>query len=72
MSMIAALLVASQTVPVATVQAAPYNLSDCRTIFIPMNFDPQRPVYDRRAKGKSKPMQKQQPAPRPCLTRASG
>jgi hypothetical protein len=72
MSILAAFLVATQTMPMATVQAAPYNPSDCRTIFIPMNFDAQRPIIDRRAKGKSRPMQKQQPMPRPCLTRASG
>ncbi len=76
MSVIAAILVATQSVSapatsVASVQAVPYNLSDCKTVFIPMNFDPQRPA-DKRVRGKSRPMQKQQPNPRPCLTRASG
>lgn len=72
MSILAAFLVASQSLPMDMVQAAPYNPSDCRTVFIPMNFDAQRPIIDRRAKGKSRPMQKPQPMPRPCLTRASG
>jgi hypothetical protein len=73
MSVIAAIIIVAQSVSVQTVQMARYNLSDCgRTVFIPMNFDaPQRPV-DKRVRGKLRPMQKQQPSPRPCLTRASG
>ncbi len=76
MSVIAAILIATQSISspapsMASVQAVPYNLSDCKTVFIPMNFDPQRPA-DKRVRGKSRPMQKQQPNPRPCLTRASG
>ncbi len=76
MSVIVAILVATQSVSapvtsVASVHAVPYSLSDCKTVFIPMNFDPQRPT-DKRVRGKSRPMQKQQPSPRPCLTRASG
>ncbi len=83
MSLFAAFLMAGQSIlaqpavaqPVTTawLQAVPYNLSDCKTVFIPMNFESQqqRPV-DKRVRGKSRPMQKQQPTPRPCLTRASG
>jgi hypothetical protein len=72
MSVLATILIIAQSATLASVQAVPYNLSDCKTVFIPMNFDvPQRPV-DKRVRGKSRPMQKQQPTPRPCLTRASG
>ena len=69
MSVLAAILIATQSM--ASVQAVPYNLSDCKTVYVPMNYDQQRPA-DKRVRGKSRPMQKQQPTPRPCLTRASG
>jgi hypothetical protein len=71
MSVLAAIVIAAQSTSLASVQAVPYNLSDCKTVYIPMNYDQQRPV-DKRVRGKSRPMQKQQPSPRPCLTRASG
>lgn len=77
MSVFVAVLIATQSmaalpISVANLQAVPYNLSDCKTVFIPMNYDPQQRPVDKKARGKSRPMQKQQPNPRPCLTRASG
>jgi hypothetical protein len=75
MSVVAAILIATQPMPslsMASLQAVPYNLSDCKTVFIPMSFEPQQRPTDKRARGKSRPMQKQQPPLRPCLTRASG
>ena len=72
MSALAAIVIMAQSVTVASVQAAPYNLTDCKTVFIPMNYDQQQRPVDKRAQGKSRPMQKQKPTLRPCLTRASG
>lgn len=72
MSILAAILIASQATPTANVQIAPYNPYDCRTLFMPMNFETLRSLPDRRAKGKARPPQKQPPVLRPCLTRASG
>jgi hypothetical protein len=72
MSVLVAILIATQSTSVASLQAVPYNLSDCKTVYIPMNYDQQQRPVDKRARGKSRPMQKQQPTPRPCLTRASG
>jgi hypothetical protein len=82
MSVLAAILIATQSMPtqmivsqpmsMASVQVAPYNLTDCKMVFIPMNYDPQQRPVDKRVRGKSRPMQKQLPNPRPCFTRASG
>lgn len=63
---------APQGMVLASLQAVPYTLNDCKTVFIPMNYDPQPRPVEKRVRGKSRPMQKQQPTPRPCLTRASG
>jgi hypothetical protein len=71
MSIFVAFLVATQPVIVANIQAIPFNATDCKTVFIPMNYDVQRQV-DKRVKSKARPMQRPQPNPRPCLTRASG
>jgi hypothetical protein len=71
MSAFFALLMATQPMMLASAQTIPLNATDCKTVFIPMNYDQQRSV-DKRTRGKSRPMQKQQPNPRPCLTRASG
>jgi hypothetical protein len=73
MSVVVAILIATQSTSLASLQAIPYNLSDCKTVFIPMSFDPQQRPTDKRTRVKSRPTQKQQPSnPRPCLTRASG
>jgi hypothetical protein len=77
MTVFTAILIATQSISVqatslASLQAAPYNLSDCKTVFIPMNYEPQQRPVDKRTRGKSRPMQKQQPPLRPCFTRASG
>jgi hypothetical protein len=81
MSVVVAILIATQSMPaqsvpvqsMASLQAIPYNLSDCKTVFIPMNFEPQQRPVDKRSRSKSRPTQKQQPGnPRPCFTRASG
>ncbi len=71
MSVFAVLLISAQPLLVAGIQPVPFmSTTDCRTIFIPMNLDPQRPT-DKRPRGKNQPSQRPQPAPRPCLTKAN-
>jgi hypothetical protein len=71
MSVIAVFLMSAQPVLVAQIQPIPFTSStDCRTFFIPMNADQQRPT-DKRPRSKNQPSQRPQPAPRPCLTKAS-
>ena len=71
MSILLGLLFATQPVATSSVQSLPYSVNgDCRTVFIPMNFNPQRPA-DKRPPAKTQPLQRPQPTQRPCLTKAS-
>ena len=70
MSVLLAFMISTQPVLMANLQAIPLTTSDCRTVFIPMNFDQPR-QSDKRVRGKIRPTPKPQPNSRPCFTRAS-
>lgn len=72
MSMIAALMMMAQAIPPQPVIPVLANITDCRSLLVPMAFAPPRGTAEKRTRSKQRPGQRPNPpAQRPCLVLAS-